>query len=287
MEAVLGHWDSWEDDAVIQDKRNLIFGDPEKVHRLNHVGEWFRTRGPFTVPRTPQGRPVLIQAGQSGRGRRFAARWGELVFCVAPNFERGQSLYRGLKDEVAACGRDPDQFFVAPAVCCITAETQSMAEDKAALIDDLAIHEAKVVLLSEVFNIDFSTLGLDDPMTDSDVQSISGFHAVRDRVIEVSGRERPTPRDFIDVSGRGTIHEAPLFVGAPTQVADELERWFTGGACDGFVIMATHIPGTYEEFSRLVVPELQHRGIFHNDYRGSTLRENLGLPRAARNDWKT
>lgn len=286
MEAVLGHWDSWEDDALIQDKAHLIFGDPSKVHRLEHAGDWFKTRGPFTVPRTPQGRPVLIQAGQSGRGRRFAARWGELVFSIAPEFERGQRIYQELKAEVAACGRDPEQFFIAPAVCCITGETQSMAEDKAALIDGLAIEEDKLVLLSEVLNFDFGTLGLDDPLDDDAIRSISGLQALRDRVIEVTQKAHPTPRDFIEVSRRGTINEVPVFVGTPARVADELERWFVGRACDGFVLMATHIPGAYEEFSRLIVPELQRRGLVHRDYAGATLRENLGLPRAERHDWK-
>ncbi len=286
MEAVLGHWDSWEDDALIQDKAHLIFADPSKVHRLEHAGDWFKTRGPFTVPRTPQGRPVLIQAGQSGRGRRFAARWGELVFSIAPEFERGQRIYQELKAEVAACGRDPEQFFIAPAGCCITGETQSMAEDKAALIDGLAIEEDKLVLLSEVLNFDFGTLGLDDPLDDDAIRSISGLQALRDRVIEVTQKAHPTPRDFIEVSRRGTINEVPVFVGTPARVADELERWFVGRACDGFVLMATHIPGAYEEFSRLIVPELQRRGLVHRDYAGATLRENLGLPRAERHDRK-
>lgn len=286
MHAVLGHWDSWEDDALVMDKATATFGDPDKVHRLAHEGDWFKTRGPFTVPRTPQGRPVVIQAGQSGRGRSFAARWGELVFSISPTLAKAQTAYRELKAEVEALGRDPDDLFVAPAVCCVTAETQAMAEDKAQYIDNLAIDLDKVVLLSEVLNFDFSTVGLDDPLDDKQIESISGLHAIRDRVMQGSGKTHPTLRDFIDQSARGTIREVPLFVGSPSKVADQLEEWFVERGCDGFVLMATHIPGAYEEFSRLVVPELQRRGLFHNDYAGTTLRENLGLDRAARHDWK-
>jgi len=286
MKAVLGHWDSWEDDALILDKPGDRFGDPGKVHRLEHQGRWFKTRGPFTVPRTPQGRPVIIQAGQSGRGRRFAARWGELVFAISPDLERGQAFYRDLKAEVEAAGRDPERLFVAPAVCCITAETQTMAEEKAAFIDALARDEDRIVLLSEVLNFDFAQLGLDEPLDDEAVASITGLHAIRDRVITASGKTHPTPRDFIEFSRRGTIHEVPVFVGTPERVADGLEEWFTGRACDGFVVMATHIPGAYEDFSRLIVPELQRRELFHRDYAGRTLRENLGLPRARRHDWQ-
>src|SRR5262249_54587904 len=119
MQVVLGHWDTWEDGAIVLDRERRIFGDPAKVHRLGHARKWFRSRGPFTVPRTPQGHPVLIQAGQSGRGRRFAARWGELIFVISPSLEMGRKLYRELKDEIAAVGRDPALVRVTPAVYCV------------------------------------------------------------------------------------------------------------------------------------------------------------------------
>ena len=286
MEAVLGHWDTWEDDAIVFDREQGIFADPAKVHRLEHVGKWFRTRGPFTVPRTPQGHPVLIQAGQSGRGRRFAARWGDLIFVIAPNRDLGRTLYAAFREEIARAGRDPDRARITPAVYCVTAETQAAAEDKAAYVNRLAHPLDTLVLLSEVLNFDFSTRGLDQPFTDAELASISGLQAVRDRVVRLSGKANPTTRDFIEHSGRGTLRELPLFVGTPRQVADGLEEWFTGGACDGFVLAATHMPGAYDDFVRLVVPELQRRGLFHREYAGATLRENLGLPRPARGAWR-
>lgn len=286
MEAVLGHWDSWEDDAIILDRERRVFADPAKVHRLDHQGRWFRTRGPFTVPRTPQGRPVIIQAGQSGRGRRFAARWGELLFVVFPTLELGQRGYREIKEEIARVGRDPELVKICPAMHCIVGETRSIAEEKAAYMDSLVEPADALVLLSEVLNYDFAQRGLDEPFSDEELASISGLQAIRDRVVRLSGKRNPTTRDFIQFSGRGSLREHPRFIGSPKDVADGLEEWFEARACDGFVLAATHMPGAYEDFVRLVVPELQRRGLFHREYAGPTLRENLGLPRAERFDWK-
>jgi FMN-dependent oxidoreductase (nitrilotriacetate monooxygenase family) len=285
MKAVLGHWDSWEDGALIQDRERGVFADPAKVHRLEHAGEHFRTRGPFTVPRTPQGRPVIIQAGQSGRGRRFAARWAELVFVIQRDLSAAQKEYRVFKDAVAAAGREATAVKVMPAVYCITAETRALAEEKLAYIEGLAQPIDALVLLSEALNFDFATKAMDEPFTDEELASISGLQALRDHVVRASGTPHPTLRDFIEHSRRGTIREFACFTGTPSQVADGLEEWFAMEACDGFVVAATHVPGAYEDFVRLVVPELQRRGLFHREYTGATLRENLGLPRAERDDW--
>ncbi|HTY56119.1 MAG TPA: hypothetical protein VMB26_13005, partial [Candidatus Binataceae bacterium] len=135
-------------------------------------------------------------------------------------------------------------------------------------------------LLSEVLNFDFASKPPDEPFNQDELASISGLQATRDRVIRVSGKPNPTINDFVKFSGRGTIREFPVFVGTGKEVADQLEQWFTD-ACDGFVLSATHLPGSYEDFVRLVVPELQRRGLHKKEYRGLTLRENLGLPRPA------
>jgi FMN-dependent oxidoreductase (nitrilotriacetate monooxygenase family) len=285
MEVVLGHWDSWEDDALVCDRDTGLFAHPEKVHRLAHQGAWFHSRGPFTVPRSPQGRPVIMQAGHSGRGRRFAARWGELTFVLVPRREFGQDVYRALKEEAARCGRDPQSLRVLPAAYCVIGETSTVAQEKAAALQQLAHPMDALVLLSEVMNLDFALHDLDEPFSDAALAAISGSRAILDRVIRLSGKSHPTTRDFIAHSGRGTLHELPAFVGTPQQVADGLEEWFAAEACDGFVLAATHIPGAYEDFVRLVVPELQRRGLFHREYTGLTLRENLGLPRPQRGDW--
>ena len=286
LEIVLSHWDSWGDDAIIQDRESGIFADPSKVRRLDHKGKWFKSRGPFTVPRTPQGRPVLIQAGQSGRGKSFAARWGDLVFVIYPNMEVAKRGYRDFKEQVAASGRDPATVRICPAVYCIVGETEAAAQEKRALIDGLAKPVDGLSLLSEALNYDFASKGLDDAFTDDELAGIKGLQALRDRVVASSGKRNPTLRDFVEITGRGTIREFPVFCGTPKRVADEMQAWVEGGACDGFVLAATHMPGTYEEFVRLVVPELQRRGVFRKEFTGTTLRENLGLPRAAPFDWQ-
>ncbi|HYU20433.1 MAG TPA: LLM class flavin-dependent oxidoreductase [Chloroflexota bacterium] len=285
MEAVLGHWDTWEDDAILFDRERGIFADPAKVHRLDHKGEWFRSRGPFTVPRTPQGRPVIIQAGQSGRGRRFAARWGEVLFVALPNLELARRDYQEIKAAVSGAGRDPDVVHILPAVYCVVAETRTVAEEKYAYIEQLAHPMDALTLLSELLNYDFAQKGVDEPFSDEELASISGAQSMHQRVVRMSGKQNPTVRDFIEVSGRGTVRDHPRFIGTPKEVADGLEEWFTTRACDGFIVAATHVPGAYEDFVRLVVPELQRRGLFHREYAGPTLRENLGLPRAERGDW--
>ena len=284
MDVVLGHWNTWEDDALILDKADSRFADPAKVHRLDHVGKYFKSRGPFSVPRSPQGHPVLIQAGQSGRGQAFAARWAELVFVIYHNLESGKREYAAFKQAIAAAGRDPSQVHVAPACYVIVAESEDAAQAQRAVVEASALPVDALVLLSEVLNYDFGAKDYDQPFTDDELAGLS-FQGFRDRVIHFSGKKNPSPRDFVDVSGRGTIAEHKVFCGTARSVADQMEEWFTAPACDGFVLAATHMPGTYENIVRLLIPELQRRGLAPRDYRGSTLRENLGLaiPRAA--DW--
>ncbi len=285
MEVVLGHWDTWEDDAIQIDKETGHFADREKVHRLDHKGKFFKSKGPFTVPRSAQGRPVLIQAGQSGRGQLFSARWGELVFWVLPNLEIGKKTYDNFKKMVADCGRDPASVAVAPAIYVVAGETQSMAEDKMAVIDKLAKPVDSLALLSEALNFDFYSKPMDSSFSTEEMANISGLRGIVDRVVALSGKQNPTIRDFVDFSSRGTVREFPRFVGTPKQIADGLEEWHNT-CCDGFVIAATHLPGGYEDFVRLVVPELQRRGLHQKDYKGATLRDNLGLPKAQIGDWK-
>ena len=134
MEVVLGHWDAWEDDAIVQDKSTGRFADPAKVHRLDHNGKFFKSRGPFTVPRSQQGHPMIIQAGQSGRGKRFGSRWGDLIFLNYPDIETGKKEYKAFKEDVAKYGRDPEHVKITPAIYTCIAATKSEAEDKYALI---------------------------------------------------------------------------------------------------------------------------------------------------------
>jgi FMN-dependent oxidoreductase (nitrilotriacetate monooxygenase family) len=284
MQVVLGHWDAWEDDAIVQDKATGLFARPEKVHRLDHQGRHFRSRGPFTVPRSAQGRPVIIQAGQSGRGKRFGAQWGEVIFVVYPDIEAGKRDYADFKAAVAQSGRDPEGVLITQLVNTVSAASQAEAEDKWAVIDKLPLEIDALSLLSEALNFDFARKGMDEAFTDLEIADMSGLQGIRDRVLRASGKQNPTVRDFIHFSGRGRVHN-PI-VGGPKEISDRLEQWFVERACDGFVISATHVPGAYEDFVRFVVPELQRRGLFRRDYAGKTLRENLGLPIPPVSSWR-
>lgn len=277
LEVVTGHWNTWTDDALIVDKSTGQFADPDKVQRLDHVGKHFRSRGPFTVPRTPQGHPVVIQAGQSGRGRAFAARWGELIFTSNPHIDAARANYRSLKEDCANNGRNPDHMKLAALCHPIVAETRAEAEDKFAFIETLPVEADSLMLLSEALNFDFGSKPIDEPFTDDELSRMTGTQTTRDRVLAESGKKNPTTQDFIDVTRRGKL--PPPWIGSAKEVADIFEEWFTSPACDGFVVGAGCVPGSYEDFVKFVVPELQKRRLLHDDYRGGTLRENLGLPR--------
>jgi FMN-dependent oxidoreductase (nitrilotriacetate monooxygenase family) len=279
LEATTGLWDSWDDDALVLDRATGVFADPAKVHELNHDGEWFRVRGPLTVPRSPQGRPVLLQAGSSGRGRDFAARWAELIFTGDPNIDVARSHYKDQKERIAERGRDPAQVKMLPMAYTVIGESRAHAEEREQLfLNELVDPQASLALLSELMNHDFSGLGLDAPITDELIESVSGIRGLVQNLRQHIG-DTVTLGDL--ASHRATLLQGPRFVGTGPEVADQMEEWFDGDACDGFVIAATHVPGAYEDVVRLVVPELQRRGVFRNRYTGSTLRDHLGLERPA------
>jgi FMN-dependent oxidoreductase (nitrilotriacetate monooxygenase family) len=284
MEVVLGHWDTWEPDAIVQDKAAGVFAHAEKVHRLDYKGKYFSSRGPFTVPRSPQGSPVIIQAGSSGRGKAFGAQWGELIFVVYPNLEAGKRDYAAFKAEVAGLGRDSEHVTMAQLINTVAAATRAEAEDKWAVIEKLPLEIDALSLLSEALNFDFTTKGMDEPFSDADLAAMTGLQSIRDRVLKASGKSNPTPREFIHFSGRGRVHD-PI-VGGPKEIADRLEQWFVERACDGYVVAATHVPGGYEDFAQFVVPELQRRRLFRKEFAGTTLRENLGLPAPQVGAWR-
>jgi FMN-dependent oxidoreductase (nitrilotriacetate monooxygenase family) len=284
MEVVLGHWDTWEDGGLIMDKKSGRFADPSKVKRLDHKGAAFKSRGPFTVPRSDQGHPVIIQAGASGRGQRFAGRWGEVIFTAARSLAAAKEGYASVRNEAAKAGRDPDQMFLCNLTTPVCAATKTEAEDKMALINKLPLQIDALSLLAEALNYDFASKDLDEPLTTDELKSMQGILGIRDGVLKNSGKSNPSARDFVTFSGRGQVHDA--MVGDPKEIADRLEEMFVERGCDGFVIAATYVPGSYADFVQHVVPELQRRGLFQKDYRGKTLRENLGLKRPAAGAWK-
>jgi FMN-dependent oxidoreductase (nitrilotriacetate monooxygenase family) len=283
MEIVHGCWDGWDDGALVVDKASGLFADPAKVHRLEYKGKFLTSSGTFTVPRSPQGHPVVIQAGASARGQTFAARWAETVFVTYADLQEGRRQYADLKAEVARLGRDPETMTINTIAYPVVAETRAEAEDRMALIDGLYKEVDGLSLLSEAMNFDFKTKGMDEAFSDEELAGMSGMQAMRDRVMRLSGRN-PTVRDFLEITRRGRPREA--IVGSGKDIADRLEQWFSERACDGFVVAATHMPGSFEDFVRFVVPELQRRGVYRTDYSGATLRENLGLPVPRRGAWR-
>ena len=284
MEVVHGHWDTWEADAIEADRSTGLYAHGDRVHRLDHEGEHYRSRGPFTVPRTPQGHPVVIQAGQSGRGTRFAARWGELLFVSQTRVDRAVEAAQATRAAIEEAGRDPSQVKLANLTFPVVGRTMAEAEDKQAAYDELPNMIDDLSLLSEGLNFDFSGRDLDDPLSDDDLAEMTGIQGIRNAVLEASGKTNPSTRDFVQMSGRGRL--AHPTVGGPTELADHFEEWFTAGACDGFVIGGTHMPGAFEDFVELVVPELQRRGLFRTEYETSTLRGHLGIDLPERGAWK-
>src|ERR1700751_4378383 len=195
MEIVLGHWDSWDDAAIVQDKATGLFAKPDKVHRLDYEGRFLRSRGPFTVPRSAQGHPVIIQAGSSGRGKAFGTRWGEVIFVVYPNIAAGTRDYAAFKEAVAAQGRNPDDVKITHLLNTVAAASKAEAEDKWAEIEKLPLEIDALSLLSEALNFDFARKGMDEPFSAAELAAMSGLQGIRDRVVAVA--KNSTVRDFI------------------------------------------------------------------------------------------
>lgn len=281
IEIVTKLWDSWEDEAILMDRDAGLFADPARVHELNHHGRYFNVQGPLTVPRPPQGRPPIIQAGQSGRGRQFAAKWADLIFTGDPTREIAVEHYRDQKELIASCGRDETAVRVLPMAYTIVGETEAIAKEKEEIFLNQLVHpQASLALLSEVTNYDFSSHSLDDLVTDELIDSVSGIRGLVQGVKKHVGEGQLTLRTL--ANHRATLLQGPRFVGTGAQIADQMQDWFESHSCDGFVIAATHLPGAFEDFVRLGVPELRRRGVFRSRYTGTTLRDNLALERPAR-----
>ncbi|MDR6550547.1 LLM class flavin-dependent oxidoreductase [Paenibacillus qinlingensis] len=271
-------WDSWEDDAIIGDKQSEQFADPDKVHELHHRGQAFSVRGPLNLPRSPQGRPVIIQAGASETGRRLAAETAEVVFTAWQTLEEAQRFYREVKSLAVANGRPPEDIKIMPGIYAVIGTTEEEARAKEAALQDQVLPAVGLSMLSASLNVDLTGYPLDGPLPDlPELASINGGKSRFQLVSEMAKREGLTIRQLIyrvtGARGHRTI------AGTPSQIADQLEEWFTQGACDGFNIMPPTLPGGLEEFVEHVIPELQRRGLFRTAYTGTTLREHLGLVR--------
>ena len=274
VDVAKGLWDSYEDGAFPRDKQTGVFLDKSKLHALNHKGEFFTVAGPLAVTRSPQGQPVLFQAGDSSDGRQLAAQIAEGTITAIEDFESAQEYYADVKRRAAALGRDPDLIKIFPGIAPIIAETDDEAEAIASGHEgDVTIDKRLLELGRSFDNHDFSTYPLDEPFPIMDLANMNGMKGRAERIIRVSGQQKLTLREAAVRFGR----RLASFVGSPATVADEMQRWFENGAADGFLLRVAR-PVDYAMFHKKVVPILQERGLFRTEYEADTLRGNLGLP---------
>jgi len=280
LEIVTALWESWERDAMVVDRESGIYADPRKVHEINYAGKWLSARGPLTVPQPPQGWPVLLQAGQSGRGTSFAARWADLIFTAPRNKEAAVKHYAGQFDLVEAAGRQRSQVKVIPALPVVVAEDADTAQARVRYWDSLASPEEEVIVLSELASFDFARLDMDKPLPDDLLEQIPGAKGLFTSYLE-RARLKFGPDATLRELIRSQMQNDRRVVGDPMQVADYLCDWFLDRACDGFAITPADTPGSFEDFARLVIPELRRRGFAPELEEAPDLRSRLGLPERA------
>ncbi|MCF5222764.1 Xenobiotic compound monooxygenase, DszA family [Pseudomonas syringae pv. tagetis] len=278
-QVVTGLWDSWTDDAFTRDKASGQYYDPANVHVLDHVGEHFSVKGPLNVARSPQGQPVVVQAGSSEVGRDLAAQTAEVVFTAQTSLASAQAFYADIKGRLSTYGRDADSLKVMPGVFIVVAETEALAKQKFESFQDLVEPQVGVALLGRMLgNFDLSGYPLDGPLPELPLTD-SGQRSRQKLLTELADQENLTLAQLGRRIAGGRGHYS--LIGTPAQIADELQIWFEQGAADGFNVLVPHLPGGLEDVAQLLVPELQRRGLFRTEYEGTTLRENLGLQRPA------
>ncbi|MBF6517595.1 LLM class flavin-dependent oxidoreductase [Nocardia cyriacigeorgica] len=281
VDAVVALWDSWEDDAIVFDRAAGRYADPDKIHRIDFAGEYLRVRGPFSAARTPQGYPVLVQAGASNDGRAFAGRYAEAIFTAHQRLEDAQRFYRDIKERARGFGRNPDHVKILPGISPFIAGTEAAARRLEREFNELTVPEYGVTQLESIAGKRLRHLKLDEPVPYelfADAGDVTDNTQSRLQVVAgIVERERPTLRGLLHRLAGARGHR--VFAGTPEQVADTIEEWFRHGAADGFNVMPPYYPGGLEVFTETVVPILRERGLFRTEYSGTTLRDHFGLPR--------
>ena len=276
IEVAKGLWDSWEDDAFIRDQAAGNFIDAEKMHRLNHVGEFFSVQGPLNISRSPQGRPVLIQAGSSEAGRGFAAKIADAVFTGQANRASAEEFSSAIKSRAAAAGRNPDEVLIMPGCSPIVGRTPEEAERKYLEIAGLVEVNQALNYLGRYFNdLDFTQYDLDAPFPELGDYGRNGWESSTDSIKKTAREKELTLREMA-LQVTTPRHE---FIGTAEQVADTMQEWLESGACDGFMLSGAVLPQGFDDFVDHVLPILKERGLFRNEYEADTLRGNLGLPK--------
>ena len=276
IEVAKGLWDSWEDDAFIRDRASGEFIDPDKMHRLNHVGEFFSVQGPLNISRSPQGRPVLIQAGSSEAGRGFAAKIADAVFTGQASRASAEEFSGDVKGRAAAAGRSPDEVLIMPGCSPIVGRTPEEAERKYLEIAGLVEVDQALNYLGRYFNdLDFTQYDLDAPFPELGDFGRNGWESSTDSIKKTAREKELTLRETA-LQVTTPRHE---FIGTAEQVADTMEEWFESGACDGFMLSGALLPQGFDDFVDHVLPILKERSLFRTEYEADTLRGNLGLPK--------
>jgi alkanesulfonate monooxygenase len=275
-QVVTGLWDSWADDAFVRDVESGVFFDPAKVRTLNHAGEFLHVKGPLNIARPVQGWPVIVQAGASEAGRQLAAETAEVIFGAADSLAGGQAFYVDVKGRMAALGRNPDSLKILPAAFVVVGESEGEAQEKHALLDSLVHYDSGIRSLSIMLGHDVSGFDPDGPLPD--IPETNASKSGRERTIALARRENLTIRQL---AARAGSYAGLAFVGTAKTIADEMQQWLEERGSDGFNVMFPFVPQGLFDFTDKVVPELQRRGLFRQDYTGTTLRDHLGLARPA------
>jgi len=280
MAVVKALWDSWAADAIVDDRAGGIYARADRIRPINHRGDFYQVAGPLNTPRCPQGRPVLVQAGSSDTGRRFAARHAEAVFTAHMAKATAQEFYADLKRLAAAEGRNPEHVLILPGLSPMLAATEAEAQRLAREVNELTDPEVGRKRLSGRFGgHDFTHLPLDRPLAPEDFPDPDTVQAARSRtevILNLVRRDKPTLRQLLGYLAGARGHF--VTAGTPEQIADLIEDWFNDGAADGFNVMPPLLPLQFDVFAAEVVPLLQRRGLFRTAYEGTTLREHYGLP---------
>jgi FMN-dependent oxidoreductase (nitrilotriacetate monooxygenase family) len=280
VDVVRGLWDCWEDEAVVADKKSGAFLDKSRIHSLNHKGRFYSVKGPLNIERSPQGHPIIIQAGGSPPGQELSARAADLVFSVVNGDPASaKAAYSGLKERVIKYGRSPDALSILPGVMPIIGETDQEAREQLARLQSWLTSTNALTLVSQRLGHDISGYPLDGPVPEFP-QTHRG-QAFSKALFDMARREKMTLRDLYNVTAAARGHW--VVCGTASRIADVFEEWFTGGMADGFVIMPAYFPTAFDDFVDRVVPQLQRRGLYRTAYSGVTLRDHLGLPRPPRN----
>ena len=273
-DVVTGLWDSWADDAFIRDVESGIYFSPERLHVLDHKGEFFKVRGPLNIARPVQGWPVIVQAGASEAGKQLAAETAEMVFTSQRTLTDGKAFYADVKGRMRAAGRPPEHMKILPGALVVVGDSESEAREKRARLDSLVHYASGIASLSIALGHDASGFDPDGPLPD--VPDTNASKSGRERVMKLARDEGLTVRQL---AGRFGGYAGLSMVGTPRSIADEMEAWLMEEGSDGFNVMFPYLPAGLDDFVDKVVPELQRRGLFRTSYEGTTLRENLGLPR--------